>query len=133
MGSRTRVYESHPRITTSPSARLSTTLVADRDLQWYETNSISLITDMRLQRQHGIGEQAESGGRSIRRSSFMFEYHDGDSWKSVPGADVEGNLLVDWHIRFESISTARVRLTVRQTPGQVSRIWEVELYQPATH
>ena len=35
-----------------------------------------------------------------------------------------------WSGRFTSIETTRLRLTITATPGDISRIWEVELYAP---
>ncbi len=60
--------------------------------------------------------------------AFVWEYHDGSTWKEIPRAKAEGNVDVDWHARFEPVRTRKVRLTITATPGGISRVWEVELY-----
>ena len=62
--------------------------------------------------------------------SFVVQHFDGKDWQDVPGTDTQQNEDVDWHRRFEPITTARMRLLVRKTQIDVSRIWEVELYEP---
>jgi hypothetical protein len=61
--------------------------------------------------------------------SFVLQYRAGDAWRDIPGSDTTGNSRVDWCCRFEPVTAARVRLLVRETPIQISRIWEIELYE----
>jgi hypothetical protein len=62
-------------------------------------------------------------------TSFAFQYREGDAWRDVPATDTRGNLDVDWHRRFDPITATRVRLLVRQTHIDISRIWEIEVYE----
>ncbi len=40
-------------------------------------------------------------------------------------------MAVQWHCRFDPVTAKRFRLLVREAKDNVSRIWEVELYEPA--
>ena len=62
-------------------------------------------------------------------ASFVFQHFDGGVWKDLPATDTVGSAEVDWHCRFDPIAAARVRLLVRRTQINVSRIWEIELYE----
>jgi hypothetical protein len=62
-------------------------------------------------------------------TDFVLQYHDGHDWREIPGTHVHGNTMVDWQCRFEAVRVRRVRLMVEKTPGDVSRIWEIELYE----
>jgi hypothetical protein len=63
-------------------------------------------------------------------ASFVFQVPDGDAWQDVPATDVSDNVDVDWHRRFDPVTCRRIRLLVRATQIDVSRIWEIELYGP---
>jgi hypothetical protein len=70
------------------------------------------------------------GGRAVEPiQSFVLQVFEGD-WKDIPGTDTVGNTQVDWHGRFAPVTTTRVRLLVRATKIDISRIWEVELFAP---
>ena len=59
---------------------------------------------------------------------FVLQYHDGSDWRDVPGTEVADNCEFDWHAKFPPITTGRLRLLVTATPGDLTRIWEFELY-----
>jgi len=61
---------------------------------------------------------------------FVIQYHDGDDYRDVPQTKTTGNESPDWHTRFEPVTTTRLRLTVTKTPGDLTRIWEWEVYHP---
>lgn len=63
-------------------------------------------------------------------SSFVLQFDDGGIWRDVQGTDITGNTAVDWHSRFEPITSRKFRLLIREVQGGISRVWEVELYQP---
>ncbi len=74
---------------------------------------------------------SQSGGDvTAPISSFVLQFDDGGQWHDVLGTDTTGNTAIDWHCRFEPITSRRFRLLIRETQINVSRIWEVELYQP---
>ncbi len=62
--------------------------------------------------------------------SFVFQHFDGEAWQDIAATDTDGNTEVDWHCRFDPVTTGRVRLLVRATQIDFSRIWEIELYGP---
>jgi hypothetical protein len=70
------------------------------------------------------------GGVGDPVADFVLQRHDGQSWQDIPGTRVEGNTRTDWACRFPPVRAARVRLLVTKTTKDISRIWEIELYEP---
>ncbi|UCF32329.1 MAG: FAD-dependent oxidoreductase [Phycisphaerales bacterium] len=62
---------------------------------------------------------------------FVLQVPDGAGWKDIPGAKVVDNSRFDWNAKFPAVTTARLRLYVTATPGDLIRIWELELYKVA--
>jgi hypothetical protein len=62
---------------------------------------------------------------------FVMQYRDGSSWRDIPGTITRGNGEVFWQREFAPITCDRVRLMAQKTKGHISRIWEIELYEPA--
>ena len=60
----------------------------------------------------------------------MLQYHDGQQWKDLPGTKTADNEAVDWHAKFPAVEARQVRLLVTAAPGDLTRIWEFELYPP---
>jgi hypothetical protein len=60
---------------------------------------------------------------------FVLQAHDGSAWKDIAGAKAAGNTRIDWHARFEPVTTRRLRLLVTKAPMDTARIWEIELYK----
>ena len=61
-------------------------------------------------------------------SAFVWQYHDGTTWRDISGASAQANLLVDWSAQFPPVVAARLRLLITATHQNISRIWEIELY-----
>ena len=61
--------------------------------------------------------------------SFVIQYHDGDRWCAVVQTETAENRDIDWQRAFEPVTADRMRVYVRQTPGKICRIWEIELYE----
>jgi hypothetical protein len=59
---------------------------------------------------------------------FVLQSFDGSVWRDIPGTTVTGNGRFDWHTKFPAVTTSCVRLLVTETPGELTRIWELELY-----
>jgi hypothetical protein len=74
------------------------------------------------------GFRGEDGVVYAPLELFSLQAGDGESWRDIAGTGTEPNTTVDWHQRFEPVVTRQLRLLVRQTPGDVSRIWEIEVY-----
>lgn len=63
-------------------------------------------------------------------TDFRFQQFDGTAWKDIPGAAATGNTAVDWSAKFAPVTAKRVRLLIEKTPKDISRVFEVELYEP---
>jgi len=61
-------------------------------------------------------------------TDFVLEYHDGTGFKEIAPTKVTGNQQCDWHTKFPAITTKQIRLVVTATPGDLTRIWELEVY-----
>ena len=73
----------------------------------------------------------QQGGNVVAPiSSFVLQFDDAGQWHDVQGTDTTGNTAIDWHSRFAPITARKFRLLIRQAQDNISRIWEVELYQP---
>jgi hypothetical protein len=91
------------------------------ELRWKELRTISSVR---------VLSGFNSGSTVIAPlSRFVFQYEDGGQWRDVPGAEAQDNHEVDWHQRFEPVTTAGVRLMVHETKDDISRIWEIEVYE----
>ena len=76
------------------------------------------------------GQAGGQSGPKTPVTDFVLQYHDGAAFKDVRGTRVTGNVACDWHARFEPVTTRQLRLVVTRTPGDLTRIWELELYRP---
>jgi hypothetical protein len=63
--------------------------------------------------------------------AFSLQTFAGDSWQDIEETATESNQLIDWQTRFAPVTTDRVRLNVTAVHSDISRIWEIELYEPA--
>ncbi len=98
------------------------------------------VTDAGLQHLRGLPELStlrltgQSGGPWPHTPiiDFVIQYHDGDGYREIPQTKITNNESPDWHTRFEPVTTNRLRLTVTKTPGDLTRIWEWEVYHPPT-
>ncbi len=93
------------------------------ELTWDKPQTISAVRIV-------TGQHGGSGGPKTPITDFVLQYHDGSQWKDIPGTKVVGNLQYDWHATFPAIETRQVRLVVSATPGELTRIWELKLYDP---
>ena len=62
-------------------------------------------------------------------SHFKLQHYDGKTWQDVL-PPVEGNGNPAWSATFAPVKTKYLRLVITQTPHNISRVWEVEFYQP---
>lgn len=61
---------------------------------------------------------------------FAFQYDADGQWREIPKAAATGNQAPDWNVRFDRITTCRLRMQVTATGLDISRIWEIEVYDP---
>jgi hypothetical protein len=77
-----------------------------------------------------VSGYAQNGLVTDPIESFVLQHFDGEEWQDIPGTRTRDNREVAWSRRFEPVTAARLRLLVEQTTLDISRIWEVELYEP---
>ena len=93
------------------------------EFEWDQPKTIAAVRVLSGYNQGGrVGDPIES---------FVFQYFDGRQWQDIEATDTQANQLVDWHVKFEPVTSEKIRLMVRQTTIDVSRIWEIELYEAA--
>ncbi len=93
------------------------------ELTWEEPQTISAARVI-------SGYCPDGGPVHAPVEAFVFQVPDGSTWQDITGTSAAQNNVIDWHQRFEPVTTKRIRLLVNQTQGDVSRIWEIELYHP---
>ncbi len=59
---------------------------------------------------------------------FHLEIRDGEQWLPLPGSQVTGNLAVDCRREIGPVETKAIRLVVTASQGNLSRIFELEVY-----
>ncbi len=72
----------------------------------------------------------KQSGDSISR--LKLQQTQGTGWEDVQGLRIVSNSRVESLWTFPAIRSDRVRLVVTATPGNISRIWEVEFYHRPT-
>ena len=72
--------------------------------------------------------QAGNGEPTTPIADFVLQYRNGADWRDIPGSKSELNERFDWNARFPAVTSSRIRLSVTSTPGDIARIWELELY-----
>ncbi len=63
-------------------------------------------------------------------ADFALQYYDGGAWRDIAGAAVTNNRQVKWLGKFDAVKSDRIRLVITKTPGDISRLWEVEFFHP---
>jgi len=108
--------------------------VADNDGRWLSDARVPNWAELKWSEPRTISAaRVISGFRhddAVEASiqAFALQYHDGSDWQDIADAHAEANTAVDWHARFPSVKTDRIRLLVTETQISVSRIWEIEVY-----
>ncbi len=63
-------------------------------------------------------------------SEFVLQYYDGQAWIDIPKTETIDNPLTVWTRVFPAVRSDQFRLKVITTPGNISRLWEIEFYHP---
>jgi len=71
-----------------------------------------------------------SDGLSAALTDFVLQYQDGTQWKDIPGTKTKGNTINDLGLRFNPVTTSRLRLVVTAAHGGFARLWEFAVYNP---
>ncbi len=108
---------------------------SDNSLRWVSDRKLphraelTWTTPQTISAARIVSGYREPGGRlSAPIQDFRMQYRDGAAWKDIPGAGATGNERFDWSARFSPVTATAVRLLVTASHGNVSRIWELELY-----
>jgi hypothetical protein len=64
-------------------------------------------------------------------TQFKLQRYGDAGWRDVGGLRITRRRRVELVSTFDAVRSDRIRLVVMQTPGNISRIWEVEFYNPA--
>jgi len=62
--------------------------------------------------------------------AFALQVFENGAWRDIPGTAETNNTQHDWHARFDPVTADRLRLEIRAAPGNVARLFEVELFNP---
>jgi len=68
-------------------------------------------------------------GPSTPILSFVLQRKTGMQWVDIPETKTEKNMHVDTGKRFCEVTSNAFRLYITETPGNLARIWELELYR----
>jgi hypothetical protein len=106
----------------------------DNSLRWVSDKQLPATVDLRWPTPRTISAvrivTGQHGGSTPATpiTDFVLQYDDGGPLREIPATRVTGNVMFDWHARFPAVQTRRVRLLVTASPGDLARIWELELY-----
>jgi hypothetical protein len=90
------------------------------ELEWNEEQVFNAVRIISGQRGAGVPRSAITG--------FSLQYFEKGEWRTIPGMDVFANESIDWSGKFDGIASSRLRLVVHDTPGRLTRIWGLEVY-----
>jgi len=96
------------------------------EFRWDQPQTISAARIVTGYFQPGYSEP----GDVIR--DFQFQYFTTGQWQGIQGAIIRGNQLCDWCGRIPEVTTDRLRINITASAGNTARIWEIELYDPAS-
>jgi len=103
----------------------------DNALRWVSNAEMPAWVELtwdKPQKIKGVRIVTGQSGPKSPIANFVLKYHVDNKFREVPGTDVIGNQEVDWHKQFAPVTTDRIRLEVTASPGDLARIWELELY-----
>jgi len=110
--------------------------VEDNDARWMSKEALPHIIEFTWENPVRLGAARIISGYYANAAviapvqDFTLQWHDGTAWQDIPDAKVTANKNPAWSARFTPVETKRLRLIITATPGETSRIWEVEFYGP---
>lgn len=110
---------------------------SDNSQRWVSSDESPDTVDLAWDKPQKIGAvrlvTGQAGGKegpTTPVTDFVIQYHDGAAWRDIEATAASENTSVDWHTRFPPVTSDRLRLVVTRTPGNLTRIWEFEVYGP---
>jgi hypothetical protein len=109
--------------------------VTDKNARWLGKGAMPHIIEFRWDKPVEIGAARIISGRynGVKVfdpvSDFKLQHYDSKTWQDVLEA-VKGNDNPVWSARFAPVKTKYLRLVITGTPHNISRVWEVEFYEP---
>ena len=109
--------------------------VADNGLRWVSDKSLPAWVELAWDEPQTINAARIVTGQTGEIEpktpiiDFVLQYHDGTDWKDVPGTETSDNWEFDWNAKFAPVTAPRFRLLVTASPGDIIRLWELELYR----
>ena len=109
--------------------------VRDNDTRWLSDTALPHVVTFRwgetqtLAAARIISGYANGGQLSAPLEDFALQVEQGGDWVVVPQTRIRGNARFDWHARFDPVRAKAVRLVVTRAAGDISRIWELEIYK----
>ena len=110
--------------------------VRDNDGRWLSDSKLPHGIELTWEKPVKIGAARIvsgylSGGKVIEPiADFALQWQDGAEWKDIPGAAAKDNDDPYWNRTFAPVEATKLRLRVTRTRGDISRIWEIEVYGP---
>ncbi len=107
----------------------------DNALRWVSADESPTTVELAWDAPRKVGAvrlvTGQAGGREgpmTPVSHFVIQYRDGGEFRDIEATRSEENQQIDWHARFPAVTTDRLRLVVTRTPGNLTRLWEFEVY-----
>ncbi|NNM27989.1 MAG: FAD-dependent oxidoreductase, partial [Akkermansiaceae bacterium] len=107
----------------------------EEDSRWLGKGAMPHIVEFRWDEPVELGAARVISGRYNGArilnpvSDFKLEHHDGETWReTLP--PVRENENPAWAATFAPVETKHLRLVITRAPHDISRLWEVEFYQP---
>jgi hypothetical protein len=109
--------------------------IEDADARWLAKGGLPHLIEYRWDEPVELGATRMITGRYNGArildpiSHFKLQYHDGETWQEILPAIKENENPV-WSATFAPVKTEHIRLVITRTPHNISRMWEIEFYQP---
>jgi hypothetical protein len=110
---------------------------ADEDARWTGSGKLPHVIEFAWEQPVEVGAARIISGRFNGSrvfdppGDFAIEEHDGKIWRPILPA-IKNNENPVWSTTFPPVKTKHIRLVITATPHNLSRVWEIEFYQPLT-
>jgi hypothetical protein len=109
--------------------------LADNDQRWLSTAGVPQQIELAWDKPQTFnaarllsGYRNGAGSLTGAVETWSLQIRDTTGWRDVTGAGAAGNTRPDWSATFAPQTASRIRLDITASPGDIARIWEIELY-----